>query len=133
MSHSAPPPVAERETVYEYLTVRQVRLRPDLERILPVGEVDLVTAPTLQDALSDAERRGVPNMVVDLTEVRFLALVGARVLHNAAARSTGTGRKVALVAPNPIVKRVLNLTDVTGVLPTYGTVANAVSALDPTS
>lgn len=130
MSRSAPRPVSHtaRETVHEYLTVRRVQDRPDLVRILPIGEIDLVTAPTLHEALTAAESQGVANVVVDLTEVRFLALIGARVLNKAAERSTDSGRRVALVAPNPMVKRVL---DLTGAQPTYGTVANALSALDP--
>lgn len=131
MSRHAPSPVTRRETVHKYLTVRQTRRTPDLELVRPIGEIDLCTAPVLRDVLADTDRRQVPNVLVDLSEVGFLALVGIQVLQAAAARATEAQRSVVLAAPTPIVRRVLSLTDVTGELETYMTMPSALSALSP--
>jgi anti-anti-sigma factor len=131
MSHTTPPAVTRRETVHTYLTVRQTRQRRDLERVQPVGEIDLCTAPLLGDALADVDRRAVPNVLVDLSEVGFLALIGVQVLQTAAERTAAAGRRMVLVAPTSMVQRVLSLTDITGQLETYVALPSAMSALAP--
>lgn len=117
----------ERRTVHAYLTVRQVRDH-DVERVSPVGEIDLCTAPVLRDALDRAER--VPNLLVDLSKVDFLALVGVRILRAAGARRTATNRRLVLVAPTQAVQRVLSLTDADDELEIYLSTRSALSALD---
>ncbi|MFI7675723.1 STAS domain-containing protein [Actinophytocola sp. NPDC049390] len=129
MSNKATPPVTNRETIYRHLTVRQIRVRDDLEQVNPIGEVDLCTAAVLRDALADTERRQVPNVLVDLSEVRFLALVGVQVLRAAGDRSAAEHRRLVLAAPTQPVQRVLSLTDVTGELEVYVTLPSARFAL----
>ena len=129
MSNNTTPPVTSRETVHQHLTVRQIRERDDLERVRPMGEVDLCTAAVLRDALADTERRQVQNVLVDLSDVRFLALVGVQVLRAAGDRSAAEHRRLVLAAPTQPVQRVLSLTDVTGELEIYVTLPSARSAL----
>jgi len=133
MSHFAPPPVAHRQTVHLYLTIREVRQRPDLEKIVPVGEIDLCTAPVLARVLEDADRRQVPNVLVDLSQVDFLALVGVQTLLTATAKAAATNRRMVVVAPTATVQRVLSLSDVTGELEIYTSAARALSALAQTA
>jgi anti-anti-sigma factor len=129
MSHDTHPPVASRETVHKYLTIRQSAQRHDLERVQPVGEIDLCTAPVLRDVLADVESRAVPTVLVDLSEVDFLALVGVQVLQSAAERSRAASRRMLVVAPTPMVQRVLSLTDQDAGLETYVTLPSALAAL----
>jgi anti-anti-sigma factor len=129
MSHTTPQAVIRRETAHKYLTVRQLRHRHDIERVQPIGEIDLCTAPILRDVLADADRRAVPTVLVDLSEVGFLALIGVQVLQTAAERTAQGNRRLALVAPTPMVQRVLSLTDTTGALEIYASMSNALSAL----
>jgi anti-anti-sigma factor len=129
MSNNATPPVTSREMVYQHLTVRQIRERDDLEQVRPIGEVDLCTAAVLRDALADIERRQVQNVLVDLSGVRFLALVGVQVLRAAGDRSAAQHRRLVVAAPTHPVQRVLSLTDVTGELEIYVSVPSARSAL----
>jgi anti-anti-sigma factor len=117
---------AERRTVHAYLTVRQVRDN-DLERVHPVGEIDLCTAPVLREALDHAEL--VPNVLVDLSRVNFLALVGVQVLRAAGARRTAANRRLVLVAPTQAVQRVLSLTEAAEELEIYLSTRSALSAL----
>ncbi len=129
MSHKVVP-VADKQTVHEYLTVRQVR-EQDLERVQPIGEIDLCTAKVLSDALDDAE--SVPNVLVDLSKVNFLALVGVQVLQAAGARRSAANRRLVLVAPTPAVQRVLSLTEAAAELEIYLTNRSALSALHASS
>jgi len=132
MSQFAPPPVAHRETVHRYLTVRQARQTHDLEKVLPIGEIDLCTAPVLARALEDGDRREVPIVLVDLSQINFLALIGVQVLVEASNRAADAGRHVVLVAPTAGVQRVLGFTDVTGELEIYTSASSALSALSLT-
>jgi anti-anti-sigma factor len=122
--------VPYRETVREYLTVRQVRERPDLERVNPVGDIDLYTVGLLRNVLADADRREVPNVLVDLSRVDFLALVGVRVLRAAGERRAAARRRLVVSAPTTVVQRVLGFADATGELEIYVNLPSARSALD---
>jgi anti-sigma B factor antagonist len=127
MSHKTTVHVTHRVTAREYLTVRQTRERQDLERVSPVGEIDLYTAPLLRDALADADH--VPKVLVDLSQVDFLALVGVQVLRAAGERRAAAGRRTVVAAPTPGVQRVLSLTDVADELDVYVSTPSAMSAL----
>jgi anti-sigma B factor antagonist len=122
--------VIRRESAQQPFAVLQIQEREDLEHIRPVGEIDLCTAPVLREALADTERRQVRNVLVDMSEVQFLALVGVQVLRSAAERSAAEHRRLVLAAPTQPVQRVLSLADVTGELEIYVTLPSAMSALD---
>lgn len=129
MSNFTRKPATRRESAHQHLTVVQIRERDDLEQIHPIGEIDLCTAPVLRDALADAEERKVQNVLVDMTEVRFLALVGVQVLRAAGERIAAERRRLVLAAPTHTVQRVLSLTDATGELEVYVSLPSAMSAL----
>jgi anti-sigma B factor antagonist len=133
MSQSVAPSVVHRETVHRYLTVRQTRQSHDLEIVLPIGEIDLCTAPVLARAFEDTDRREVPNVLVDLSKVGFLALVGVQVLLAAANRAADAGRRVVLMAPTAKVQRVLSLTGAVGELEVHTSAASALTALSLTA
>jgi anti-sigma B factor antagonist len=98
------------------------RLRPqDLLRVTPhhsdgtvvlaaAGEVDLLSAPVLSEAITTALADAPALLVVDLTEVSFLASIGITVLLEA-RRVTGDRTRVRVVAPeHGVVNRTLQLT-----------------------
>ena len=98
------------------------RLRPqDLLRVTPLhsdgavvlaaaGEVDLLSAPVLSEAITTALADAPALLVVDLTEVSFLASIGITVLLEA-RRAAGSGTRVRVVAPeHGVVSRTLQLT-----------------------
>lgn len=128
MSHKTSALVTHRVTAREYLTVRQIRERHDLERIHPIGEIDLYTAPLLRNALSNADN--VPKVLVDLSQVEFLALVGVQVLQTASEKRTTDGGRLVVSAPTTAVQRVLSLTNAASGLETYVSTTSAMSALD---
>ncbi|SFW79135.1 STAS domain-containing protein [Amycolatopsis australiensis] len=88
------------------------------------GEVDLHTAPMFGDALAAALARGPALIVVDLTDVSFLASIGITILLKA-RRST----RLRVVTPEHSgVARTLRLTGVDEVL---GLVSGRADALTP--
>ena len=129
MSHKTAPPVSYRETMRGDLTVRHIRERQDLDRVNAIGEIDLYTAPLLRDALADADRREVQNVLVDLARVDFLALAGVRVLQAAGEQRAAAHRRLVISAPTANVQRILSLVGVTGELEIYVSTMSAKSAL----
>lgn len=73
------------------------------------GELDLATAPRLQDAL--AERMEDP-VVVDLSECTFLDSAGMGVLLASARTLSESGRSLRVATADPRILRVLELTAV---------------------
>jgi anti-anti-sigma factor len=129
MSSNTRRPVIRRESAQQQFAVLQTLERDDFEQIRPIGEIDLYTAPLLRDALADTEQRQVRNVLVDMTDVPFLALVGVQVLRAASLRSAAENRRLILVAPTHPVQRVLSLTEMTGELEIFVTLPSAMSAL----
>lgn len=121
---------AGREATAEYLTVR-VYYGAGLEVCVLVGEVDLLTAPLLRRVLCDMEMRGVPKVVLDLSEVGFLSVAGARLLATAAERARAAHRRFGLVVATRPVRIVLGLTGLADGIACYACLPEAVRALSP--
>ncbi len=98
------------------------RVRPqDLLRVTPhdaggtvvlavEGEVDLLSAPVLGDGVTTALAGAPERLVIDLSEVSFLASIGITVLLEA-RRAAGTATRIRVVAPaGGVVYRTLGLT-----------------------
>jgi anti-sigma B factor antagonist len=83
------------------------------------GELDLATSGELEAALEQADLSG--RVVIDLTECEFLDSSGLRVLLAGATRSEAEGGRVVLVAPDPGIRRVLELTGVESKLAVHET------------
>jgi anti-anti-sigma factor len=77
------------------------------------GDLDMVTAPVLDDWLSATERNGISKIVVDLEHVTFMDTSGLHAFLRAAERAGRSGRELAIVKPIPRVRRVFELTDTT--------------------
>ena len=105
------------------LVVHRKRLEPGLTVVTAVGEVDLLTAPRLQQEL--ARSRG-HTTVVDLTGVTFLAAAGLSVLLAANAQAREDGRRFGLVGAAGTARRSLEVSGVAEVVPSYRTLADAV-------
>lgn len=87
------------------------------------GEVDLATAGDLEKALTDAAGSSV---VVDLTEVPFMDSTGLNALVNGRRAIMDAGGSIALVVtPESAVARLLDITGMGDVLPTFTSVDDA--------
>jgi anti-sigma B factor antagonist len=104
--------VADQELV---VTVEELTDRAGSGALVRVaGEVDIETSPVLEVHLQAVADEGQTSVTVDLTEVSFLDSTGLSVLIGALKRCQGAGGELRLVAPQPNVMRVLEITGLTG-------------------
>src|SRR6266566_2064843 len=96
------------------------------------GEVDLDTCPQLRGALAELVDQGSYHLVVDLEQVSFLDSSGIGVLMGVQRRLREHGGSLRLAAPAARLRRVLELTGVTTVLPISPTdEGRSIEPLDP--
>jgi anti-sigma B factor antagonist len=90
------------------------------------GELDLERAPSLKWALVDAVDAGRQQLVVDLSQVRFMDSTALSVLVGV-NRSLGDGARLALVCVNANVLKIFELSGMDGVFAIFPTVDDALA------
>lgn len=68
-------------------------------------------------------------VIVDLSEVDFLASIGIRLLTLTAKSLTSRGGKMVLLNPNPDVQDVLEITGIPAIIPVYSNLESAETIL----
>lgn len=112
--------------------VSSQRLTPVAVVIMLSGDLDLATAPELRNALQEAltER---PNLVLDMSDLRFLDSTGIGVLVRIHKKASALGGVLAFAdVPSNVVK-ILEVTCLDRIFPVYPTVEDALHALDGAS
>jgi anti-sigma B factor antagonist len=84
--------------------------RPDGVLIELSGELDLATAPKLEDEMKRAEQDDPRMIVLDLRPLAFMDSSGLRALLAADSRARDAGRRLVLVRGDERVQRVLKIT-----------------------
>jgi anti-sigma B factor antagonist len=92
------------------------------------GDVDALTAPRLTEAILGALPEPPSAMIVDLSDVDFLASAGMTALVTGNER-TAPGARFSVVADGSGTSRPLKLMGLDGVFALYPTLDEAVSAL----
>ncbi len=95
------------------------------------GHLDLDSAPVLTTALDQVLDGPAPHVVVDLSGVEFCDSTGLSAFVIGHNRAHDAGGWVRLCRPQPLVARVLEITNLTSVLPVFDSIDGAVSASDP--
>jgi anti-sigma B factor antagonist len=95
------------------------------------GEIDLSTAPVVEEAIARALEETTPALVIELSEVTFMASVGLRILA-ATKQNVGESIRIAVVGDNSAASRPIQLTGLDSVVALYPTLDKALSALGPT-
>ena len=91
------------------------------------GVVDMLTAPTLEQAIRTALDQNPTDLIVDFTEVEFLASAGMGILvatHDEATPDVG----FCVVADGPATSRPLKLVGIADMIPLYATLDEALAA-----
>src|SRR3954463_13815624 len=88
------------------LTV-QTEQRADMVVVAVAGELDMATAPQLQDQISDLLEKGRTRLVFDLSEVSFCDSTGLSVFVRAKNSTDDAGGTVRLAAPQRGGVRIL--------------------------
>jgi len=105
-----------------------IELRQGCAVVVAAGEIDLTTAPALRHVL-DAASREATRVVLDFSLVTFIDSSGLAVLLDAYKhRRLGHQISLCLGSTGKIVRRVLEITHINTMLPTYDTLAEALAA-----
>ncbi|MEU4508636.1 STAS domain-containing protein [Nonomuraea wenchangensis] len=105
-----------------------VQKLPGVCVISVAGEIDTATARAFDLYIQRHRRAPGEHVVVDLSEVTFLASAGLRVLLNTHAFARQHGGVLHLAAPHPKIAGLMELTQANTVLHVHETVEQAVIA-----
>lgn len=92
------------------------------------GECDLNTGRQLRDVLTSEVSRGVRRLILDLSRLTFMDSTGMQVLLSIHTVLTVRGGTLALVSPQPLVARILELTGADQVIPIFESLRDAQTA-----
>jgi anti-anti-sigma factor len=92
------------------------------------GEIDLVTAPALEQAISAVVAGGPTALVIDLSAVEFLGSVGLKILAATYEKLGGTS-EFGVVARGPATRRPIHLTGLDKTFPLYPTLDDALTGV----
>jgi anti-anti-sigma factor len=93
------------------------------------GDVDVASCGVLRDRLLRiVTDEGFRGLVVNLAGVRFIDSTGVGVLVGVWRAVRATPSRLALAAPAPQIRRVLDIAGLTKILPVYDAEADAVHA-----
>jgi anti-anti-sigma factor len=84
--------------------------RNGVARISLSGELDLATAPGLDDQIALAEAPGITGIMLDLRNLTFVDGAGLRSFLAARDRADANGHRLVLVGASPSARRLFRLT-----------------------
>ena len=119
--------IVDTGTTQSSCTLEQRRV-DGVNVVAVTGVVDMLTAPELEKAIAEAAESSPAAVVVDMTEVEFLASAGMGVLI-AAQDELAPAIRFAVIADGPATSRPLKLVGVTDVVDLYATLDEALTAL----
>jgi anti-sigma B factor antagonist len=93
------------------------------------GEVDIFTAPELKRSISSAIDEGAREIVVDLTETRFLDSTALGVLIGAVKRLRPLDGRLVIVNTEPSTAKTFEITGLDQIFTIVGTLDEALAAL----
>ena len=91
------------------------------------GEIDVTSAPALETAIGAVLAHDPAALIIDLSNVDFLASAGLRILAATYEKVTASGR-FAVVANSVATKRPIELTDLDQLFWVYPTLDEAVAS-----
>ena len=95
------------------------------------GDVDLVTAPELEQELLEAVNEGARHVVVNLTKTTFFDSSGVHVLVRTGDRLESRGVRFGIVCANPRIKRILEITGIDRAVGIHDTIESAIGPRQP--
>ena len=87
----------------------EILLEPDGARLMLRGELDMNGVLQTERAVQEAAAQAEDRLTVDLAELRFMDLFGARALLRAAGEVQTADRKVVIANPRRHVRRLFEL------------------------
>ena len=94
-------------------------LENNIRLIKLVGDLDIIGVGKIETPFSGYCAGDNPRVLVDLSEVEFLASIGIRLLTLNAKSVASRGGRMVLLHPRPDVRRVLEITGIPAIIPIY--------------
>ena len=102
----------------------------------PAGRIDHATADGFKDALLAQMGTCIAGrdlLVLDLSEVAYIASVGLRALMIASKQAKAQGGTLVVTALQPVVKEIFEISRFTLVFNTFPSVRDALAAISPSA
>ena len=96
--------------------------------VMASGELDVAAAPRLATVLSMATASAEPVVVLDLAEVDFIDSTALGAIMHASTEAEAAGKKMLVVALDGPVRRLLEITNLTGRFRVYPSRDEALAA-----
>ena len=94
-----------------------------------IGRLDIIGVGAIETRFSGYCGGEQPRVVVDLSEVEFLASIGIRLLTLNAKSMASRGGRMVLFSPTPEVRSVLEITGIPAIIPLYDGLESAQTVL----
>ena len=104
-------------------------LENGIRMIKLIGELDIVGVGEIETKFAGYSAGDGVRVIVDLTDVDFLASIGIRLLTLTAKSVVSRGGKMVLLNPTPDVQHVLEITGIPAVIPVYSYLESAETIL----
>lgn len=85
-------------------------LQSDAARLTAVGELDIATAPQLEQEVRSLLARGVRHLLIDLSRLTFIDSTALRLFIVLSDRSAGEGWTLKFIRPTGQVRSVFEIT-----------------------
>jgi anti-sigma B factor antagonist len=94
-------------------------LENSIRLIKLIGTMDIIGVGRIETPFSAHCSGEKPRVLVDLSDVEFLASIGIRLLMLSAKSIISRGGRMVLLSPTPEVKSVLEITGIPAIIPIY--------------
>jgi anti-sigma B factor antagonist len=104
-------------------------LENNIRLIKLVGDLDIIGVEAIETQFTGYCAGENARVIVDLSEVEFLASIGIRLLTLNAKSVSSRGGRMVLLHPTPDVKSVLEITGIPAIIPIYNGLESAQTVL----
>ena len=104
-------------------------LENNIRLIKLIGELDIIGVGAIETPFTGYCAGETPRVLVDLSEVSFLASIGIRLLTLNAKSIASRGGRMVLLQPTPDVRSVLEITGIPAIIPIYDGLESAETVL----
>jgi anti-anti-sigma factor len=111
------------------MELRYSELENNIRLIKLVGDLDILGVGAIETQFNGYCAGENPRVLVDLSEVNFLASIGIRLLTLTAKSVASHGGRMVLLHPTPDVRHVLEITGIPAVIPIYDGLESAQTVL----